>query len=373
MAESAFSFPKPTLSLVVPAGAVKPTYTTLKVLQKEINQNAMSVKTRFAGGNFGYLALTISEAELLKLTGGIAYVPPVSPPEVPFHLPTATGPQITETNRQYAQATKEWNTYCAMDKELVNCIVNAVPGDFIAVFEDKDLGYGNTTALELLTHLWTTYGQIESEEMELNRMRMSKPWHFPTPIERLFGQLKDAMEFAAEGGDPISEKSALRAGEINISDNPEFATTAEKWRMTEPAKKTMIAFKLLFAAKDKDLRRTRFRAVTSGATSGEAGYHSVNQIYEIVPPDEVVQKSLKDAMAAVSLEEVANVATTPPRATTGPSYCHFHGIMAKGGHTSATCKNRDQPGHQIKATLHNKMGGNTKTFVPYYKRAPTEE
>ena len=362
----AFTFPKPVLSPVVPAGTSKPSYTTLKVLQTEVNENALSAKTRFAGGNFGFLGLTVSEAVLVKLTNNVVYVPPVEPPDTPPHAVGATQPQITETNRQYLQDIKEYDTYSSMSKALVAMVVQAVPDDFISELKCPVMGYGNVTVLTLLTHLWVCYGQIEPAELIMNRKRMAAPWLFPAPIERLYGQLRDGMQFANEGGDPVSEFAAVLDGEINIEGNPLFSTASEEWRKKAPADKTMAAFKEHFSRKDSDLRRPLLRAITSGTTTGEAGYHSANQVYETTPCEEVTVSPTAAAANVV-------VPSTLPARATGPTYYHYHGIMLKGGHTSATCKNRNEPGHQVKATLHNKMNGNTETFVPYYKRVPRTE
>ena len=106
----------------------------------------------------------------------------------------------------------------------------------------------------------------------------------------------------------------------------------------------------------------------SARTTSQAGYHaSANLVYE-------AHQTLIAAPKAAPTQALgaANLAT--PAVKKVASYCWTHGIMPKGGHNSANCKGRDtEPGHQVSATLANKMGGCTKTFVPYYKRTPTEE
>ena len=104
-------FPIATLTPVVAEDAHGPSYTTLDVMQTEINSNAMSVPTRVANGDLGYLALVISEAKFFVHSGGITYIAPTSPPEAPVHPAGATSSQITEINHQYLQDQKTFDTY----------------------------------------------------------------------------------------------------------------------------------------------------------------------------------------------------------------------------------------------------------------------
>ena len=93
-------FPVATLTPVVPESAHGPSYTTLHIMQAQINSNAMSVLTRVVNSDLGYLALVVSEAEFLLYSGKVAYVAPTNPPEAPVHPAGATLAQITEINHR---------------------------------------------------------------------------------------------------------------------------------------------------------------------------------------------------------------------------------------------------------------------------------
>lgn len=367
------NFPKPILSSAIPAGGVKPTYRSLDTIQTELNDNAMSQKTRFAGGHFGFLGLTIPEKTLLTLTNGEKYEAPVAPPAAPPHAPGATQPQITETNRQHLQDLKDYETYTSVATALKTSLIAAVPDIFLSDLKNNITGYATKTVLDMMTHLWAHYGVITPEELVMNEQSMSTAWKFPNAIEHLFDQLRVGMEFADKGGDPVSEKSAMLKGYFAIEANAEFKDACKEWRRNVPeADKNMAAFKELFGNADTDLRRMVLRPTQGGATTGQAGYHSANQVYEAVPFNNDMVTAPANYAEAVNFAAPAQAPGGHP-ATTGPTYCFTHGIMPKGGHTSATCKQRGEEGHKVGATMSNKMGGNKNTFVPYYKRAPTEE
>ena len=164
---------------------------------------------------------------------------------------------------------------------------------------------------------------------------------------------------------PVNEVTVVMDGYITIESNPQFVLATGDWCKNTPAEQTMITFKAFFFKADTDLRRTITRPSTR--TTSQAGDHaSANLVYEaqvlITAPKAAPTQALGAANLAV------------PVAKKVASYCWMHGVMPKGGHNSANCKSHDtEPGHQVGATLANKMGGCTKTFVPYYKHTPTEE
>lgn len=370
MVVPALTFPFPVLSKAVPEGGVKPTYAQLDTMQSELNENAMSQKTRFAGGNFGFLGLTVPEATLVTLTNGEKYDPPVAPPAAPPHAQGATQPQITETNRQYLQDVKDYDTYNSVATALKAMVIAAVPEAFLAELKNKITGYATKSVLDMLTHLWAHYGVITPEEMFLNKRRMAAAWEYPKAIEHLFDQLRVGMEFADKGGDPVSEQSAMMIGYIAIDANVQFKDACKDWRMMPEASKDMAAFKEFFGKADTDERRVILRPTTGGTTTGQAGYHSANQVYETVPFNNGAGQNVA-GVAPPSYAEAANFTTTTQGP--GPTYCHTHGIMVKGGHTSANCKQPDEKHHKVGATMNDKMGGNPKHFVPFYKRNPKQE
>ena len=62
------AFPHPSLT----PSALRPSYATLTVWQKELSGNAASVISHLGDGRQGHLALTISEAKYLAITNNVA-------------------------------------------------------------------------------------------------------------------------------------------------------------------------------------------------------------------------------------------------------------------------------------------------------------
>jgi hypothetical protein len=58
-------------------------------------------------------------------------------------------------------------------------------------------GYANITTLQILAHLYATYGNINPTDLIDNDERMKKAYDPSQPIEILFDQYEDAIELAA--------------------------------------------------------------------------------------------------------------------------------------------------------------------------------
>lgn len=365
-----FKFAKP-LSKVVPEGATRPSYDSMKVLQTELNENAMSVSRFGPLSHLGFLALTIPDNEYLLMSGNVPFIVPIAPAVAPVHLPGATGPTITETNRQYLQDQKEFTTYRDVEKALCAQLQEAVPQAFLQDLKHPVLRFANVTCLQMLQHLWRLYGKIDQDKMVANRKRIAIPWIFPQEsLEVVINRMKETIDFSIAGGDPISNETAMTDGYMVIAANPGFERACYEWDIMPLVEKTMDGFKEHFRKHETYLLTTKQQGSTStGVTAGDAGY-SANQVHQIVI--EAFQQML--GAATTPTQGAANLTVSPPPVDkTAPSYCWKHGIMPKGGHNSETCKSRNEPGHQIKATLNNKMGGCKELFVPFHLRAPKKE
>ena len=157
------AFPHPSLT----PSALRPSYATLTVWQKELSGNAASVSSHLGDGRQGHLALTISEAKYLAITNNVAFVPPLNPPLQPEQAAGATGPQITEANRMHLELKQTFNTYQAVDQALRNLLLAAVPHVYVNSLSHDITGFGNVSALTIMTSLWAGRTRQESYPHEL--------------------------------------------------------------------------------------------------------------------------------------------------------------------------------------------------------------
>jgi hypothetical protein len=213
-------FPHPVLT---PLSTATPNQTTLKILHQELNTNAIAVTSNRGNGQLGHLSLVIPPAKYLLLAG-VPFLPPVHPGNAPVHAVGAIGPQITETNRQFSADLKELTLFSNTEAALKKVLLQAVPSTFTQKLRDEELCYANVSTLQLLTHLDTTYGVVNEDDLDRNLAALHKPWKVHPPIETLFHQIHTCRAFAALT-DPISEATAVRAG-LNKIENTGVFTDA---------------------------------------------------------------------------------------------------------------------------------------------------
>ena len=205
---------EPTSKFVIPVltpfpANVSPDFTTITLLQTEVNTNAQGIRSS-AGGIYGLLTVTMSAAAYALLPNVTAFVVPVNPGDNPVHAAGATQAQITETNRAHLVNKAIWDTYQDTNQAIKAQILSVCPDIYLEALKQPHVGYGARTALELLTHLWANYGKIEPSHLWDNEERMRTPWSPTEPIEKLFTQLKTTYEFAQAGNEDGRDCSCPR-------------------------------------------------------------------------------------------------------------------------------------------------------------------
>jgi hypothetical protein len=155
---AAANFPNQQLTPFATSSA-PPTFSSLQLLQLELNENAASVHSIEGGGLYGHLCLTITNAEYL-ICATVPFVVPVAPPAAPLIAIGATAAAITEATRQRQDDIKNFALYHDTDKALLRQIVAVCPAVYLTALRDPVYGYGPTTTLQMLTHLRTTYGTL---------------------------------------------------------------------------------------------------------------------------------------------------------------------------------------------------------------------
>jgi hypothetical protein len=331
-------FPKPTLTVIRDT----PTHSTIATLEKEVNSNAMSIPSARGSGTHGHLALTVTAAAYLVLAE-VDFVPPPNPGAVPVHAATATAAQITEANRRFDAARLEFQTYTIVEGLLKRQVLAAVDSIYLDELNDETVGFATATCRDLLQHLRLNYGTITPDQLEDNLRNLERQWQPPSPLEALFQQLKKCQRFAADGNDPITNKTVVRAALKNIEATGLFTDACRDWRKKSEATQTLTAFKTDFSAADKErLRQT---------TSASAGYHGANAV-RAVP--RAAAPSVPSPAPSSSSSSTPNYrpASTPRNF----HYCWSHGLGRNSRHTSRTCAHPKE-GHEQEATLDNLMGG----------------
>lgn len=362
-------FPIKTLSLLATAGVSIPTFSTLTILQRELNDNAASVHSNLGDGNSGHLVLTYPPVDFAALPGHIAFITPNNPGQNPVVPAGSTVEQIRVIIRAHSNDLLDFNTYRSVDNALKQLLLAACPLVFLAKLQHPNLGFARISTLAMLTHLWDTYGRITPADiMANNQALMTVFWHPPVPIEELFTEISKLADYAVAGGAPISDIMIVQAAYNNIEATGLFTDDCKVWRNRDPVLKTYALLIEFFTRADLD--RTR-------VTASSAGYHVANsavvataaELLNLQAKVATLEKQLSNrptnaqrrAANAFAAAKLLAAGATGGGGGGKLSYCWTHGSSTNSRHTSATCKSKAEF-HQDGATMENKMGGSEYVY-----------
>ena len=103
----AFIYPHPILTKVIG----KPTYGSLKQLQKEIYANTRTVFSTRGGGRNGHLSLVMPELEYLVRTIGVPFEPPTHPGAPPATAAFISLVKFDSAHKAHTAMVKEFQVY----------------------------------------------------------------------------------------------------------------------------------------------------------------------------------------------------------------------------------------------------------------------
>eukprot|EP00978_Attheya_sp_CCMP212_P005239 scaffold11617_cov53-Attheya_sp.AAC.6 len=157
---------------------------------------------KLGGGNHGHLALLITDTAYFKETQ-IAFIAPTNPGDDP---PTALNLEEQPfVNNHYKRNQCVYEKYGNTNKVLKKQIEATVEAAFISTLHHELTGFNQVTALQLIAHIYATYGDIDKVDIEDNKVTMMKAYNPEKTLATLISQLEEGRDFAHIGLQPISE------------------------------------------------------------------------------------------------------------------------------------------------------------------------
>jgi hypothetical protein len=382
------SFPHPT----IPPIEGLPTYESITDITRLLNTNSASIHSELGDGQLGHLALTISPAVYATLSA-IPFVAPLNPGPAPVIVPNVgTAPQIQAIIREHKESLRIWREYNHVDAALKQQLIRAVDQLYIRTLQHRHTGFANVTTRQLIEHLLNTYGNITPTELASNDIKFRTAYEPAQPIEALFSQLEDAMDYADAGGNPYTAAQVVTNAYSIMFNTGLFPEACREWRRQPMAHKTWANFKTDFAEAHLDLRLAQ-------GTSQEGGYHGANNAMDsfvtetadafanlatATASDRQMLANLTASNAELTKQiaakdvEIASLRSSgrgsnrtadrssdrssdrtqnsSRRRYNNTNYCWTHGYDIARNHTSQSCRFPNN-GHQREATRDNLLNG----------------
>jgi hypothetical protein len=284
----------------------EPTFEDLKVIQRLLNTNTMSVASYEGGGRHGRLGIIMTNEEYFAIAVDVFPVPANPGPSAAV-VAGMTAAVITETTRLHREATQVYHTYHNVDQAIKKLIIESFDDTYLNALSDEIVGYANCTSLQLLTHLLTQYAIISPTELTQNYERLNTPYDPNLPIESLFQQIQDARAFAVAGGQPYGVAMIVNVAYTLVFNKGLFPDACCAWKSRAIAEKTWAQFKIDFATAHREFRLTNH-------TAQQYGFHSANMMIE-QGRDDSMQETV-DAIAQLATATASDQGTVATPTTT---------------------------------------------------------
>jgi hypothetical protein len=230
---------------------------------------------------------------------------------------------------QYDSDLLAFKLYNKVSHALKQQLLLSVDSSFLCALEDPTFGFMAATPLAIIQHLDATYGTITPEELQVNRLELSKPWNPDSPIEELWASVDNILCLARDGHTDILEVTTITIFLAMFETSGLLASTTKKFRLRDTFEWTLAAFKNEVNHGNKE----RIRKLTTGT----AGYHGA---HAAIPRHAIPCHTKSDT----------NCEGIPL------FYCWSHGLSTYANHTSLTGNNKKE-GHVTSATLLHQQAG----------------
>jgi hypothetical protein len=375
-------FPYPTVLPIVG----EPNYESIAELHKQLNANSSSIPSHLGDGQLGLLYLTVTD-DVYNTLSAVPFVPPVNPGPTPDHPDGATAAQITDFRFTYKTNAALFSEYNLADKALKQLLLGAVESMFVRSLTTRHVGYLNVTTNQLLQHLYTEYARISASDLLANDVKFKTPYDPNLPIESLFEQIEDAVDYAAAGNTPYTAPQVLACAFQLVFATGMFLEDCKLWKRRAADYKTYPQFKLDFAVSHRELRETRTTAAGAGYQAANSVTQSANDVHQQETADAIANfatATAHDRETVATLTATNNALTTELTAVNRKLVTALHEVtkltakLGRAGgaevlepkhycwtcgfrctHPSHECLN-PKAGHKKKATKSDIMGGSTK-------------
>ena len=114
---------------------------------------------------------------------------------------------------------------------------------FLSPLMEQLTGLGQVNALQMIHHLFNSYGAIDKTDLKEHALNMVGPYEPTEPLARLIDQLEKEREFARAGGQKIADAMMVSKGITLLVWTSTFNEEIKEWIRKTTDLKTWAGFK----------------------------------------------------------------------------------------------------------------------------------
>jgi hypothetical protein len=194
-------------------------------------------------------------------------------PKAPGRAPAntdGTAAQISAARHIWEEDVQTYRTCTSVQQALKKQMISVFEPMYLQILNDKMVGYANISSIDMLDHLFETYGNITAVDLEINFEHMRRLWDPQQPVESLFKQIQYCADHSEAGGLLIGHPQKINVGYTKIFATGHFMSACRRWNKKHAIKKTWTQFKSHFAATHRQHKQMQ------GESAATAGYHYAN-------------------------------------------------------------------------------------------------
>jgi hypothetical protein len=158
---------------ILPTVQGEPDFQTIHAIRKLLQANARDINTHLGGGALGHLGLIVSDAAYSIIAptgenGPILWTNPTAPGRAPEVLDQGTAAQLCAVRHSWGEEVLTYPTFNTVQQVLKKQIITVFEPLYLDIFNDDMVGFVNITAQEIIDHLFLTYGNITTVDLENN-------------------------------------------------------------------------------------------------------------------------------------------------------------------------------------------------------------
>jgi hypothetical protein len=220
-----------------------------QTINKFLQANSWAIDTHLDGRTLGHLGLIISDVSYSNIAPPTDDEPTLwKTPNDPRRAPATTdgtATQISAARHVWEEDVQTYRTCTSVQQALKKQIISVFEPMYLEILNDNMLGYANISARDMLDHLFETYGDITSVDLEINFEHMRRAWDPQQIVEMLFKQIQECADYSEAGGVPIGPSQKINIGYANIFATWHFMSACRRWNENPAADRDFIGTNLM--------------------------------------------------------------------------------------------------------------------------------
>jgi hypothetical protein len=141
-------------------------YHTIHSIRKSLRANARSIESHLGNGTLGNLGITVSITACATIAPAHSWVNPESQGGAPNEIFGNTVDVLLAECHCWEESVIIFRTWTTMEQALKKQISKAFEPMYLKILKNDIVGFTNTTARDMLGHLFISYGSITAVDLE---------------------------------------------------------------------------------------------------------------------------------------------------------------------------------------------------------------